>query len=252
MSYEKPVRTFGMEELAARQRSIKPTGGVLFARNVDGEEKIKARQMVLELVRSVRIPCGWVRCLTMPGLAWRFERLLLGEAQPGWTRHTYPKYYHFTAIENDRAIFFASVPQMPGLHTPQSSLRRIVKYKHFAEMAVKTNYASLFFADIDDFMAMDWDKGPGFSGGWHVAWIDYTGPLSVERLAIIRNFYDRFVDNTLIVTALRARFETATSRAIQKAGGYSEWMQANLPGEVLHYLEYFDTSPMAQFAVKKP
>src|SRR6516162_3200115 len=81
----KPLGRCGMEELAARQRSITPSGGVLFARNTDREEKAAARQLVLDLFH----PDRWgpsLRILTMPSVHWRFERKLLAMRQPGWMR----------------------------------------------------------------------------------------------------------------------------------------------------------------------
>ena len=249
VAYHKPLARCGMEELAARQRTILPSGGVLFARHVDGEQKTAARQLVIDIVQSLPVPDRlWpdrLGVLTMPGVEWRFERKLLGMREPGWMQRATPQGIHFTACENDRAIFFASVGQMPGLHTPRSELKRIKPFP-FAEMGMKTRFASFFFANIDDLMAEDcWDDG------WDVVWLDYTGPLTVERLALIRHFYHRFVRSTLVVTALKTRFRKRTLIAIEKAGGHSEWLRKHLDGVILHDIEYFDTSAMAQFEVRK-
>lgn len=239
----KPIARLGMEELAARQNVLKPSGGIIFARNIDGEAKTAARERVLALFQPERWP-GHLRMLTTPGLQWRFERRLLGAREVGWMRRPNPNRTHFTGCENDRSIYFASVAQMPGLHTPDSSLKKIKPYP-FAEMGVKTHYASFFFANVDDLMAQDgWNR-------WHAAWLDYTGPLTVERLARIEQFYHRYIDHILIVTALKARWNEETSRAIARAGDHSTWLRRHLPGAILHDLEYFDTSPMAQFAVHK-
>jgi hypothetical protein len=233
-----------MDELADRLRSVRPESGILFARNIDGEEKTKARDRVLALFQREQWP-DHLHVLTMPGLQWRFERKLLGARQVGWMRHRAPYRTYFTSFENDRTIFYGAVTQMPGLHTPESKLRRLRGYS-FAEMGVATRYASFFFANIDDFMKCEnWDRG------WDAAWLDYTGPLSVDRLAVIAQFYRRWVKRILVVTALKARWNERTSRAISKAGGHSEWLRKHIDGEVLHDIEYFDTSPMAQFAVRK-
>lgn len=244
VAYSKPLARCGMEELAARQRGIRPEGGVLFARNADGEQKTAARELVLELFSPQRWP-GRLHMMTMPGVQWRFERKLLGARQVGWMRHRSPNGTHFTACENDRAIYYASVAQMPGLHTPKSTLQRIKPYA-FAEMGVKTRYAGFFFANIDDCLAYQ-----GWDGDWDAAWLDYTGPLTVERLALIQQFYRRHVRHVLIVTALKARFNEKTTAAVAKAGGHSQWLRSHLDGEILHDIEYFDTSPMAQLAVRK-
>jgi hypothetical protein len=257
----KPLTALGMEELAARQRLIQPSGGVLFARNADGEEKMKARQLVIDLFTLDK----WDRPLhmiTMPGLLWRFERKLLGLRERGWMQLWYPRQTYFNGVENDRSIYFAAVPEMPGLHTPRSTLKRTRPYP-FSEMGVKTRYASYFFADVDDMMSYNWEVHSLLNGkpdyvpeekyqdGWHAAWFDFTGPISLTRLAIIKHFYEKYIDEILIVTALNARWDRETSRAITKAGGHGELLRKYLTGEVLHDIKYTDTSPMAQFAVRK-
>jgi hypothetical protein len=241
----KPLARCGMEELAARQRSITPSGGVLFARNTDREEKAAARQLVLDLFH----PDRWgpsLRILTMPSVHWRFERKLLAMRQPGWMRDAKPRGTYFTGVENDRSIFFAAVAQMPGLHTPRAVVKQVKNNYPFAEMGIKTNYGSFFFANVDDFVTHEWD------GGWEAAWLDFTGPLTAVRLRKIKRFYERHVSGVLIVTALKARWHKDDSEAIKKAGGHTEWVRRYLDGEVLHDLEYCDTAPMVQVALRKP
>jgi hypothetical protein len=246
----RPLAKCGMEELAVRQLSIKPSGGVLFARNVDGEEKSKARQLVVDLFHPDRWS-GPLNILTLPGLQWRFERKLLGLREPGWMRARKPRRTHFTGIENDRALYFAATTQMPGLETLDGFLKQGARFP-FAEIGVKTRFASFFFADVDDVLRHDFeDFGRSHDRrGWDAAWLDYTGPLSVARMSVIANFFHRFIHDTLIVTALRARWDRATVAAINRAGEHSQWLRQNLPGDVLHDIEYLDTSPMAQFAVR--
>lgn len=252
----KPVSQLGMEELAARQGTIAPSGGVMFARKPDGDEKVKARQMVLDIFG----PEGWgsrsLNMLTTPGLHWRFERMLLGAREPGWMKRPHPSRTHFTGVENDRSIFFAAVTQIPGVETPGRLIKPVKRDRFpFAELAIKSRHASFFFANVDDFMGHTWIK-PAYRErehvGWDAAWIDYTGPLSVERLAVIARFFATYIRETMVVTALKARWTRDTAAAIERAGGHSAWLRASLPGEVLHDFEYSDTSPMAQFAVRHP
>lgn len=244
----------GMEELAAHQGTIPPSGGILFARNTDGDEKRAARQQIVDLFH----PNKWdksLNMLTMPGVSWRFERMVLGMREPGWLKRSSPYRTHFTAIENDRAIYFAGVTQMPGIETPDRLIKPVKRERFpFAELAVKTRYASYFFANVDDVMAHEWvtpSYGQPTKVGWDAAWLDYTGPMSIERLAKIQQFYDKYVRDVLILTVLAARWNRLTSDAIKNAGGHSEWLRLHLDGHVLHDLEYLDTSPMAQFAVSK-
>lgn len=233
-----------MEELAARQRIIEPSGGVLFARNADGEKKREARKLILDLFHPA-VWAGRLDMLTMPRVHWRFERQLLALREEGWMRARSPRRTGLVGVENDRSIYFASCTQMPGVETPDRVIATVKRGKHqFAELAFKTRYASFFFADVDDCFRHSWQSG------WDAAWLDYTGPLSVKRLELIAGFFRDFIRSTLIVTALKARWDKGTGAAIARAGGYSEWLRKHLPGEVLHDFEYMDTAPMVQFAVR--
>ena len=53
------------------------------------------------------------------------------------------------------------------------------------------------------------------------------------------------------MSAWGSAWNRVTSEAVLKAGGHSAGLSKHLPGEVLHDIEYFDTSPMAQFAVRR-
>ena len=242
MSYRR-LSKCGMEELAARQQSIKPSGGIRFARCVDRMEKDKARLLILDLL-SLRNWQDHLHVLTMPGIYWRFERKLLGKREGNWLHVlAVPKHTRFTAVENDRAIFYGGVTKMPGIDTPKP-LVKILKPPSFAEHAVQTRYGTFYFANIDDLMQEGTEV-------YDAAWLDYMGPMSVERLGIIARFYQTRVRRTLIVTALAARENKQASVAADAAGGYFEWLEEHLPGKIEHCVVYQDTSPMAQFAVTK-
>jgi hypothetical protein len=242
----RPLARLNMEELAAYTRSVEPRGGILFARGRQRAHKDAARQRVLDLFTPTAWP-GWLHLLTMPGVDWRFERLLLGLREPGWMQYPglkWPARTHFMGVESDRPIYFAAVGTMPGVHTPHATIKPIKPFP-FAEIGVKTRYASLFLANVDDVMMHAWTDN-----GWDAAWLDYTGPLTVERLAIIARFYRERVRHIMIVTAMLARWNKHAMDAIEHHGGHSAWMRAALPGHVLHEIEYLDTSPMVQFAVR--
>jgi hypothetical protein len=248
------TRQHNMETLAAETRGSPVSGGVMFARTAMRNEKEQAREQILELF----LPERWSQplfMLTMPGVHWRFERLLLGRREVGWMRKRSPSQTHFTSAENDRAIYFAAAGQIPGLHTPDALLKKLRHYP-FAEYGIKTRYGSFFFANIDDMLAYDWnaasiERGNGPGRGWDAVWLDYTGPMSIERLNLIATFYQRYVKHILIITALKARWNRDTSAAVVRAGGHSKWLCAQLPGDVLHDIEYQDTVPMAQIAIRK-
>lgn len=236
----KRLRDCNIEELAAIQQ-VRPSGGIMFARNPDRQHKDEARQKILDLFLPDQHPEP-LKILTMPGLDWRFERKLLGKREGDWMRKEKPQRTHITACENDRFIYYSAVHKIPGLHT-RRALTAMRDPAPFAEQSVGTKFVHRFhFANVDDLMAESDDS-------WDAVWLDYIGPLTIERLRLISQFFDASVRKTLIITALKARYNKATSQAIQSAGGYFEWLRKHLTGNVLHEHEYFDTSPMAQFAI---
>lgn len=238
----KPLYRCDVEELAAIQQ-VRPSGGMLFARNPDREQKDAARQQIIDLFTIDAHP-DTLSILTMPGLDWRFERKLLGKREGDWMRKAGPQKTRITSIENDRFIYYSAAHQIPGINTKRALTVHLTP-EPFAERTIKTKFITKFhFANVDDLMAETTE-------GWDAAWLDYTGPLTVERLKLIAAFYERSIRGTLIVTALKARYNKDTAAAILRAGGHSEWVRKHLPGEVLHDIEYFDTSPMAQIAVRK-
>lgn len=238
----KPIHRCNIEELAAMQIN-RPSGGMMFARNPDREEKDSARRQILDLFTFDAWP-GNLRILTMPGLDWRFERKLFGKREGDWMRKAGPQRTSITGVENDRYIYYSACTTMPGLNTKRA-LTRIAPAPSFAERTLRTKFIQNFhFANIDDLMSETTER-------WDAAWLDYTGPLTKERLKLIAKFYESSVYGILIVTALKARWNRETSDAIARCGGHSEWLQKHLPGEVLHDVEYFDTSPMTQFAIRR-
>ncbi len=247
------LRDCNLEELAAYQlgrNGGRNDGGIAFARNTDGEAKTRARQMILDLVSIEAWPTP-LRILSMPGIDWRFERKLLGNREPGWmSGRLHPKLTRLTCIENDRLVYYGATVSIPGLESKNGGLRMQNK-PDWAERTVKTNFIHRFhFANVDELME---DSNNGGLQGRHifdVVWLDYTGPMTIERMKIIEKFYARSVRKILIVTALKARWNKATGNAIERAGGHSMWMRKHLLGEVLHDIEYMDTSPMIQFAIQ--
>lgn len=239
-SLTKPSTAQIMRDMALYSRTV-PSGGALFAATERRDEKRAARMRVGDLF-SWRAWPGKLSIMTMPGMDWQFERLLLSMREKKWTRLTRPDRTSITAIESDKRIFNAACRQIPGAGF--STVRPVRPYA-FAEQAMKTTFATLFLANIDDFMCHIWS-----GGGWDAAWLDYTGPMTIERIKVISEFYHRFIGSTLIVTAMHGRWGADVSLEVKDAGSYCKWMQSYLPGETLHYIEYCDTAPMVQFAVR--
>lgn len=248
----RPLSRCGIEELAVHQITATPSGGVLFARKTERGEKDEARRHIIDLLGDVQA-FPTLSVLTLPGLDWKFERKLLGRREGDWFRGDAPVRTTLTGIESDRSIYHAAIMAMPGMRTWKPSSRGmknppIVVHPStsFAERAVSNPWVDrFFFGNVDDLMRID-DRV------FDAAWLDYTGPMSIERLAIVRKFFDNRVRSVLVVTALRARWNRETSDAIAKAGGHSPWFLRAVGGEVLHDIDYQDgASPMAQIAVLK-
>jgi hypothetical protein len=178
--------------------------------DADDTEKNIARQKIIALFSAQHWPTK-LHMLTLPGTQWTFERHLLS------ARPNVPTY--FTAVERNRANFIVANNAKP-------------------------KQAKLLFADVDVIMATEWENA------WDAAWLDYNGPLTNKRLQNIKRFYYGFVRSTLVITALKSRWPLETGIAIDRAGGHSQWLRSHLDGEVLHDLEYLDTTPMVQFAIQ--
>ena len=126
-----------VDEMTAHLRAAQPSGGIRYARKIDADGKIAARQLILDLFH----PEKWNRSLhliTMPSAQWHFERKLLGLREDGWTRYRNPTRTFFTSCENDRAVYFAAIAQMPGVYNQNGLLQKIRPYP-FAEYGFKNS-----------------------------------------------------------------------------------------------------------------
>ncbi|WP_431276220.1 hypothetical protein ACQ858_08195 [Variovorax ureilyticus] len=248
----RPLTQCGLEELAVHQITATPSGGILFARKKERGEKDEARRYIVDLLGDVEA-FPTLSVLTLPGLDWKFENKLLGRREGNWAgeKRDGPARTEFVCIENDRAIYHAALTKMPGMQPWKNRycgnpLISVLPGTKFAERAISNPWIDRFyFGNVDDLMRDD-DRV------FDAAWLDYTGPLSIERLALIQRFYRERVRRVLVVTALRARWNRETSDAITRAGGHSPWFLRGTDAEVLHDMNYQDgPSPMAQIAIKK-
>jgi hypothetical protein len=246
----KPLTRCGLEELEAQQRfnerSGRCSGGVAFARkdnNEDCPEKDAARSAILSLLTLDKMP-ERVSVLSMPGLSWRFESALLKQRDQNWRLKETTEKVDLMCVENDRFIYYSAATKMPG---NVGRLVRSLPRPIFAERAIGNGIVSRYaLANVDDLMAEGQEA-------FDVAWLDYTGPLSLARMKLIQGFFKSSVRRVLIVTALKARWNAETSRVITRHGGCLAWMQARLRAQVLHAIEYQDgLSPMVQIAVSAP
>ncbi len=234
-----------LEELAAQssmnERRERLTSGVSFAQKLEHAEKDAAREQILQLAAKMHTPGQRLRTLTMPGMSWMFESRLLKRIEPTWRTQQRVKAIELTCIENDRFIYNSAATKMPG---NKGTMLRTLERPPYAELALGNGIIERFiFANVDDAIVHE--------HGFDLVWLDYTGPLSVDRIRKIRAFWLAESCRVLVVTSLKARWNKETARAIERAGGVIAWQRKHLPGTVLHELEYQDgASPMVQFAVR--
>ncbi len=255
----RPLAQCGMEELAVHQITARPSGGILFALATERGHKDEARRYLLDLLGDVeRFPS--LRVLSMPGLDWRFENKLLGRREGDWARSKIgPARTRLTCVESDRAIYQGAVTRMPGMarHWKMHAWRtandaiRMEAPPAWAECSISNRWVDRFhFANVDDLMA-----GLPSDTTLDAAWLDYTGPMTVKRLAIIARFYELHIrpGGALAITVLRGRQKPKDVRAMDAAGGHTEWLLGALPGHLVHDIGYSDTgSHMQQLCVVKP
>ena len=255
----RPLSQCGMEEMAVHQLTARPSGGILFARATERGHKDEARRYLVDLFGDVeRFPT--LNILTMPGLDWRFENKLLGRREGDWANSGRgPQRTRITSVESDRAIYQAAVTRMPGMarhwrthrHRTKNDPIRMEASPEWAECSISNRWVNRFhFANVDDLMA-----GLPQDQRFDAAWLDYTGPMTAVRLAIIQRFFAQHIrpGGALAVTVLRGRQKPKDVRAMDAAGGHTEWLLGALPGRVDHDISYSDTgSHMQQLCVVKP
>lgn len=255
----RPLAQCGMAEMAVHQITARPSGGILFARATERGHKDEARRYLLDLLGDVnRFPS--MRVLSMPGLDWRFENKLLGRREGNWSMSNGgPQRTRLTCVESDRAIYQAATTRMPGMarhwkHHQWKTTNDPIRMESppaWAECSISNRWVHRFhFANVDDVMV-----GLPHDQWFDAAWLDYTGPMTVVRLAAIQSFYAQHIrpGGALAITVLRGRQKPKDVRAMDAAGGHTEWLLSALPGHVEHDISYSDTgSHMQQLCVVKP
>lgn len=219
-------------------------GGINFIRRAATVEKRTARGNVLHLFSASAIP-GSAHFVTMPSLAWSFERSLINQREHGKGR-AYPRRTLITALERSRPTYTASVLLMPGLH---DGLVQLIP-PEWADAALRTRAISRFFLTTLERYAHRVVVGDTWAArGCNGAWLDFTGQLSLNRISAIGALW-RQTDHTMVVTSLAARWDKATSEAIHGAGSIAEVLAMACEGATVHSVyRYCDTVPMVQVAL---
>jgi hypothetical protein len=238
-----------IEELAYRQiaancRGKSMTGAVRYARKTEFSEKHKARSTILSLLTKDRFP-GKLTILTMPSLNWEFEARLLALRESGWIfKNKNVKRTFITGVEIDPAVYRGGCLKMP--RGDECAFVSIPNSPMWTAHTISSNIVSRFH-NCDVFNLMR-----NCDVQYSVVWLDFTGPLSRQKIEEIQTFYDKRIKSILVVTCLAARYNQETSLELETYGELEGWFTALLPGKVEHCIRYQDgASPMIQYAVRK-
>lgn len=267
-----PLATMTMGELASWASCLtKATPGMNYARKNDLSEKEKARVAVLNLFTKDEWFKG-LSILTMPGMSWGFERMLLLMRErrkralgDGGKR---PERTYICAIERDEAIYRASFNWMPGAKHSLAQLPQRDDLPLSMRTYAVARYHRISFEDLVD---APWGKP------FDAAWLDFNGPITSQRMEKIARFWHDNVRWRMVLTWMNARYD---AEAVKQIGEVSErsgmgdslvgnqnvplgpkgvnvfgWVEGLLGRKssirVLHRISYRDTSPMLQLAVEK-
>jgi len=243
----RPLTRCGPEELAIQARINKPGGGLLFARKVWRGFKDEAREHIIELLQD-REAYPELHMLTMPGVSWTFEKKLLGRRHGDWYKSSATPGSKFTSIENDRFVYHGAITKFPGIKCRKPPVIQVKPGTPFAERVIGNEFIeNFYFGNVDDLMrAATPDQ-------YDAAWLDYTGPMSIERARVIKQFFETSVKRVLALTVLKARWNRETSDSITRAGGHTAWVVKRLPFKLVRDpYEYQDSeSPMVQYIFTK-
>ena len=221
------------DEIAAsvRQRSISP--GIAFARKESNAVlrsdtlKSNARHKVAETFHELSPHLDRpMRVLTMPGLFWKFERLLSAMNRCD--------YY---SVECDPAIYRASVRYMPG-------------YKHHDGIFIVDN-ATIISKFVYEYKYIRAERYIEISEHrWDCAWLDYTGFITRQKVAAMKQLWSR-VDFAMVVTLMEARFDNDSKRQMELHGGASGWIVKEIGSQPSSVHRYCDGVPRVQMTWKK-
>jgi hypothetical protein len=217
--------------------------------------KSAARNAILSDLTRARHPAT-LSILTMPGMAWSFERSLLAQREPasvlrdggvhadaagrvaGKTKRTV-----ITAVEREPAIYAAALRAIPGASCGIAH----VNAPWFANRALQTPLVRRFYLSSAEQVLQHAECY------WHAAWLDFTGPLTPARCEVIgRAWAEGRVRDLLTVTTTPARTSQPLKREIDAAGGIPGYLRLICVGSVIAAaVPYRDTMPMIQVTLAR-
>jgi hypothetical protein len=218
--------------------------------------KNAARAELLRLLTRGRHPAT-LSILTMPSMAWSFERALLHQREPASVFgddgvHTdaagriasRTKRTKITAVERGPGVYAAALKAIPGAN---QGVVAWAETPWFANGVLRTPLIARFYlSSIEQVLA-------NAECYWHAAWLDFTGPLTPARCEVIsRAWSEGRVRDLLTVTATPARTSQPLKQEIDAAGGIAGYLRLICGGSALvHALQYRDTMPMTQVTLAR-
>jgi hypothetical protein len=215
--------------------------------------KNAARAELLRLLTRARHPAT-LSILTMPAMAWSFERALLHQREPASVLRVHAdaadrvasrtKRTAITAVEREPGIYAAALRAIPGA---DQGVAAWAEAPWFANRVLRTPLIARFYlSSVEQVLA-------NAECYWHAAWLDFTGPLTPARCEVIsRAWSEDRVRDLLTVTATPARTSQPLKREIDEAGGIAGYLRLICGGSVLvHALQYRDTMPMTQVTLAR-
>lgn len=225
-------------------KSVREVSGVHFARAANRPEKKAARRMVTELVWNWP---GKFTILTMPGLEWWFERDLLHRREAASRLRAAGKWVgaskrtQIIGVEREESLFLASLKWMPGAD--------VVVHKAALPSGgscIRSRLIRSFYHTTVEAYARE--KHSALTA----AWLDFSGPLTDERLAAIERLWNIRKTEFLILSCMRARHQPSITAALEAAGGWAGLLTSHCAGAtVAHEHFYADDAPMVQVALRR-
>lgn len=170
---------------------------------VGSTEKHRARMMA----RDFLLDPSWRSFLTMPGLFFTFEHLLLQKRERGRVftdPKRRPEKTYLTCIEREPEIYRGSLKFMPGLtHGHVKTLDTIPGAKTSLQTPFIFRYHQTIFEDYAG-------SGIRFDG----AFLDFNGPLTDKRCKAVARFWEISQPKVLILNSMNGRYQSEWNESV--------------------------------------
>lgn len=225
-----------LQQSVERNKTIDP--GIAFVRK-HRPEKSKARNDLMKLFSRRSFPKS-LSILTFPSVNWSFEKSLLdARERPRVIDHRRPSGTYITSIERNKAIYLASLKEIP-----RANFLKPLNPPNFAYLAIKSQLIIYYLCcSFHDF-------ANNYSSTINAAWLDFNGPLTHSSLEDIEKLWKNNLTHRLVITFMKGRHDLADE--IQTEGSVQNILIQKLKAPLIYSLEYRDTTSMLQLGFDKP